>query len=136
MVLVFWGFRSLRNYVEACLLYSLNNIARDMLFIIFVMTIFYILSMYNVIDELRKYVDVEGITVFMLIAIFAWSLLGIFKIFYLQTELNWYDYYEANFMYRKEIIEEYTDLLNRKKESNHTRKDGKRLYGSYDRQKV
>ena len=83
--------------------------------------------MYNVIDEVRKYVDIEGVTVFMLMSIFLWSLLGIYKIFYLQSELNWYDYYEANFMYRKEVLEEYTDLINKSKEEFFDRKDKKRL---------
>jgi hypothetical protein len=110
MVMIFWVFRSLTDYIEAGLLYSINHIARDMIFIIFIITIFYILALYNIMDDVRKYVDVEGIAVFMLIAMFTWSVLGLFKILYLQAELNTYDLYEAEFTERGDLIERYVYL--------------------------
>jgi hypothetical protein len=110
MVMIFWVFRSLTEYIEAGLLYSINHIARDMIFIIFIITIFYILALYNIMDGVRKYVDVEGIAVFMLIAMFGWSVLGLMKIFYLQAELNSYDLYEAEFTERGDLIERYVYL--------------------------
>ena len=136
MVIIFWAFRSMTDYIEESLLYSINHISRDMIFIIFIITIFYILSLYNILDEFRKYVDVEGIAVFMLIAMFAWSVLGLLKILYLQTELNSYDLYEAEFTERGDLIERYVYLLEHKKNTKKLTREEQKILAVLQEQMV
>lgn len=127
MVLIFGVFRAMYNYIEVTMLNSINYIARDMIFIIFVMTVFYIFSLYNAFNNFRRYVDVDAITVFSLITMFTWAIFGIYKILYIQLEVNRYDTYEAELPNRKVIIEEYAYLLEQKQKGHLLKKERKHL---------
>lgn len=106
------SFTKAKKYFDENILYSVTETTKDLLFIIFFLTLLSVISNQNILINLQNHVNIEQITIGGLSIIIIWILRAVIKIIYCQWKVNKWDFYESLYPEKVKIVKEFSELCN------------------------